>query len=156
MREVRLLNNVIGLRHDQFKGEPVQAINSIDAVFADDVDVREIWSQLIGLLYDSHAKNPAGRAIREAKRREMFLVMVISLGLRESISTTDLMRVYQPQFLIDEVSLRLMERTVRRKEPEAKALAMGIDLSPFDVSPAAPITFPAQSQANGAGTGTRQ
>jgi hypothetical protein len=83
----------------------------MDADFVDVLDVGEMWSQRIGLLNDPNAQKPAGWAMRDAKRREFLLSMINALGWSRKISTSDLLRIHQPQFVIDELALQCRFKT---------------------------------------------
>jgi hypothetical protein len=136
--KVRLFNTLIGLRHNLFKPETVEALNSIDAVFVDEPSVREAWSQLIAFMNDPNVNNPAGWAVRDAKRRDLLLAMVRALGWTQKITTADLMRVYAPQFTIEEIQLQMIERALRKRDLVKRARDVGIDPALFGIQPDAP------------------
>ncbi|MFZ1992212.1 MAG: DUF6680 family protein [Alphaproteobacteria bacterium] len=140
--KIKLFSELLGLRHNNFAPEALEVLNAIDAVFIDNRDVREIWSQFIAYVNDSNLNNPAGWSLREAKRRELLLSMVKVLGWSAKISTSDLMRVYAPQFMADEIKLQVLGRVVRLRQLEWEARQLGIDPdNPFVVS--APNAHPA-------------
>lgn len=136
----KLFSILIGLRHNYFNPDTVQALNRIDAVYVDDLAVREAWSQLIAIMNDGNSNNPAGYAIREMKRRDLLLEMVKSLGWQNKISTADLMRIYQPTFIVEEIQLHMIRRRVRKAELIKRANELNVDISEF--LPVAPSQAP--------------
>lgn len=152
--KVKLFSTLIGLRHDLFTSETVEAINSIDAVFVDDKEVREVWSQLIGLMNDPNANNPAGYAMRDAKRRDLLLAMAESLGWKNKITSADLMRVYQPTFMAEEIRKRLIEQKIASARLEKEAKDLGVDISALQLRPSATIGAQPTPSANVANQNT--
>jgi hypothetical protein len=112
--KLSIFTTLIGLRHAPLSAELVQALNQIDAVFADNRAVRDAWTRYLTALYDSNLGTPPGFSFREEKRRELLSEIVKSLRLAKKISSADLLRTYQPNFVAEETHVAMLERMQKR------------------------------------------
>jgi hypothetical protein len=154
--QLALLEILLSLRHRPFSADNFKALNSIDAVFARNRNVREAWSKYFSALNDGNLNNPPGWAIREEKRRDLMTSIISSLGLARQISTSDLLRTYSPTVVVQEETLAIWERIKKREDLRDEFIRRGIafpDLAPIyqeaGPSPAAPSANPAPPQPDG-------
>jgi hypothetical protein len=133
--------------------ELIRALNLIDAVFADDPDVREAWTQYFAALNDQNMNSGIGGSIREAKRRELLPEMVKALELAKKISSADLLRTYVPNFIAEDTHVAILERIHKKAVLEEQLTQRHIDFPrwPEQAPPAPSIPQPTGSSAgNGA------
>jgi hypothetical protein len=100
----------------------------IDAVFSTDQDVREAWSRYFAALNDNRNQNPAGWALWDEKKRELILAMARNVGLGKVITTADILRTYQPNFMGKQERLSLLELDIRLAQAEAMARQLGLPI----------------------------
>jgi hypothetical protein len=136
----------------------VQALNSIDAVFAHDPAVREAWTRYHTTLNDQSLNTALGSSIREEKRRDLLLEIVKSLGLTRKISSADLLRTYLPTFVAEENHVAWLERIQKRAALEEDLTRRHIPVPPCIVpAPVIPAqTLVAQPTGSPVGNGAEQ
>jgi hypothetical protein len=137
----------------------VRALNSIDAVFADDPAVREAWTRYLTALDDTNMNTPIGFSIREEKRRGLLLEIVKTLKLTKKISSADLLRTYFPSFIAEETHVAALERLYKRATLEAGLTQGNIAFPacpvPLSTNPI-PSAVPPQPGSSSAGNGAEQ
>jgi hypothetical protein len=150
--KLEIFSKLIGLRHTPLSAEMVQALNSIDAVFATDPGVREAWTRYLTTLLDQSLSTPLGNSIREEKRRALMLEIVKALGLTKKISSADLLRTYLPNFIAESTHVETLERTQKRAALEEDLNRRRIPFYPGPVMPTpTPVPQPTVSPVgNGA------
>jgi hypothetical protein len=141
--KLRVLSQLLALRHEPSSLEGFRTLNMIDAVFADDLRVREAWSRYYAALNDPNLQNPPGYSARDEKRRELLIEIVRSLGLENTISTSDLLRAYMPNLAVEIDYLAAWERIKRREDLKAEFLQRDIGFPDFT-----PTFFPPPSTLN--------
>src|SRR5262249_9124010 len=104
-------------------------LNQIDAVFVDNFNVRDAWTQYLTALLDL----TLGFSIRDEKRRELLLEIVKSLGLTKKISSADLLRTYTPNFVLEETHISMLERMQKRAALEEELNRRHISFPPCAV-----------------------
>jgi hypothetical protein len=124
--KLTLFGTILALRHDPLSLDLVKALNSIDAVFADDPAVREAWTKFFAAINDPGLNTPPGFSMREERRRELLLEMVKALGLTHKISSAELLRVYLPTFVFENSHIGMLERMQRRAFLEEDLKQRGI------------------------------
>jgi hypothetical protein len=133
--KLHLLGVLLSLRHSPLTVDAVKPLNMIDVVFADDREVREAWSRYFAALSDSRNQNPAGWAQWEEKKRDLILAMARSVGLGKEITTSDVLRTYQPNFVGKQERLSMLDTDIRLAQAEAMARQLGL---PTDIQPSPP------------------
>jgi len=160
--KLQLFGTLISLRHHSLSADSVRALNLIDAVFADDPDVREAWTRFLATLTDPSMNEGAGSGIREERKRDLLLAMVKALGLQGKISSADLLRTYLPTFVAEQTRVDFLERRYKTAWLEDELRKRGIvipgilDEGPTVQSSAAgqpPATQPSAVNGSGAGAG---
>lgn len=87
----------------------VRALNLIDVVFNDTLDVRESWAEL----YDAFkTENDIPIHVREERTRDLLKKMSVDLSLSDSLRMDDLGRIYYPNSIADENELNDRRRKV--------------------------------------------
>jgi hypothetical protein len=124
--KLALLANLLSVRHTPYTPEAVKPLNMIDAVFSTDQDVREAWSRYFAALNDGRNQNPAGWAQWDEKKRELILAMARNVGLGKVITTADILRTYQPNFMSRQERLSLLELDIRLAQAETTARQLGL------------------------------
>jgi hypothetical protein len=122
--KLSILGVLLSLRHLPLSPEAVKPLNLIDAVFADDREVREAWSRYYAVLSDPRNNSPAGWAQWDEKKRELIAVMARSVGLGKAITTSDILRTYQPTFTAKTERLAMLDLDIRLAQAEALAKEM--------------------------------
>jgi hypothetical protein len=130
-QQLDLLGVLLSLRHLPLSPENFRALNMIDAVFADDTNVREAWSKYFSALSDANLQNAPGFALREEKRRDLMVAILTCLGLQNRISTSDLLRTYAPTVVIEAETLAIWEKIKRREDLRPEFIARGIGFPDF-------------------------
>jgi hypothetical protein len=150
--KLSIFATLIGLRHTPLSAELVQALNQIDAVFADDSAVREAWTRYYTALNDSNLNTSPGVSIREEKRRELLLALVKALRLSKKISSADLLRTYLPNFVLEDTHISMLERMQKRAMLEEELNRRHIPFPPCAYpGPVIPVPpLPQPSAGNGA------
>ena len=138
-QQLQLLGILLSLRHQPLSPENFKALNSIDAVFAENAKVRDAWSKYFAALNDPSLNVGPGYAIREEKRRDLMIAIVQCLGLQKKIATSDLLRAYTPNTIIEIEHLAIWERIKRREDLRAEFIQRGIGFPDF-----MPPTYPVQ------------
>ena len=158
--KLQLFGTLISLRHHTLSPDSVHALNLIDAVFADDPNVREAWTRFLATLNDASMNWGAGAGIREERKRDLLLAMVKALGLDGKISSADLLRTYLPTFVAEQTRVDLLERRYRtavlEEELRRRKIAIpGILDDDVSASPSATTAHstPQASAVNGSGAG---
>jgi hypothetical protein len=153
--KLNVFGTILALRHDPWSMESVKALNLIDAVFADNPAVREAWTRFFAAINDQSLNALPGFSIREERRRDLLLEMVKALGLKDKISSAELLRAYVPTFAVENTHLGMLERMHRRALYEAELRARGITPPPWPIAeasttvPAAVMTATAQPAPQG-------
>jgi hypothetical protein len=94
-----------------YSPEAVRALNVIDVVFHECVEVREAWAELyLSLQADNHIPEHE----KTQRIRLLLKAMAASLGLSSSLRLDDFGRVYYPNALAEENEVQAMERRARR------------------------------------------
>jgi hypothetical protein len=137
--KLSLFGSILTLRHDPLSPELAKALNSIDAVFADNPAVREAWTKYYAALQDQNLNVNPGYAIREEKRQQLLLEMIKALGLARKISSAELLRSYTPTFSMDNIYVGLLERIQRKAALEEDLKRRGIPLPPWVGATPAPL-----------------
>jgi hypothetical protein len=94
----------------------VQALNSIDVVFADDTKVREAWADL----YHHYGTPNANTQVGEQKVRDLLRQMAAALGLSEVLRRDDFSRVYYPNAMADEHYVQALQRIAIKNQLEGQ------------------------------------
>ena len=137
-QQLNLLGILLSLRHQPLSPENFRALNLIDAVFAENLTVREAWSKYFAALSDQSLSCASGFAVRDEKRRDLMIAIVESLGLKNKITTSDLLRTYTPTTIIEIEHLAVWERIKRREDLRAEFIQRGIGFPDF-VAPVYPL-----------------
>jgi hypothetical protein len=122
--KLRIFGALLSLRHQPLSVDTVRMLNLIDAVFADSREVREAWSRYFAALNDNRNNNPAGSVSWDEKKRDLILVMARDVGLSKDITTSDILRTYQPAIMNKEEELRMIELDIRLAQAREKANGM--------------------------------
>jgi hypothetical protein len=138
--KLQLLSVLLSVRHTPFTPEAVKPLNMIDAVFSTDIEVREAWSRYYAALNDPRNNNPAGYAQWDEKKRELILTMARKVGLGKAITTSDVLRTYQPTFMGKQERLSILDLDIRLAQAEAAARQLGLAVG--DVTPPSPTPPP--------------
>jgi hypothetical protein len=135
------LGILLSLRHQPLSPDNFKALNSIDAVFAENAKVRDAWSKYFAALIDQSLNAGPGFAIREEKRRDLMTAIVECLGLQKKITTSDLLRAYTPNVIIEIEHLAMWERIKRREDLRAEFIERGIGFPDY-----IPSAYPVQTR----------
>ena len=130
-----LLGVLLSVRPTPYLPEAVKPLNLIDAVFADDREVREAWSRYYAALSDPRNNNQAGYAHWDEKKRELILAMVRSVGLNGVVTTADVLRTYQPTFMTKAERLSMLDLDIRLFQAEAAARQLGLPVADSNQPP---------------------
>jgi hypothetical protein len=158
--KLTVFSTLISLRHAPLSGDLIRALNSIDAVFADDPSVRQAWTEYFTALNDPNLNTSIGASIREQKRRDLLLEIVKALKLTQKISSADLLRTYLPTFVAEDTQIAMLERLQKRAVLEEDLKHRGINYPQFvpqlQVNPApSPVPQPG-APSSAAGNGAEQ
>jgi hypothetical protein len=135
-QQLNLLGVLLSLRHQPLSPENFRALNLIDEVFVDDKPVREAWTKFSALC-DQNLNTNLGYTIREEKRRDLLIAIIEGLGLKNKISTSDLLRSYELTVVVETEHLAIWERIKRREDLRGEFIARGIGFPDF-VAPSYP------------------
>jgi hypothetical protein len=149
-QKLQLLGVLLSNRHILLSPENFKALNTIDSVFADNLEVRDAWSKYVASLNDPNLNVPTGYAVREEKRRDLMASMVKCLGLQKKITTSDLLRVYMPTAVVEAEHLAIWERIKRRADLREDFIKRGIGFPDFQ-----PATYPVQEHIEQPGKNAR-
>jgi hypothetical protein len=142
-QRLSLLGVLFSLRHLPLSPDNFRALNQIDVIFVNDLEVRETWSKYYSTLNDPNLQNLPGFSMREQKRRDLMMAIVKCLGLQNKISTSDLLRTYMPTTIVEAETLAVWERIKKREDLRAELISRGIGFPDF-----APTYFPPQPEAD--------
>lgn len=98
-------------RREIWHEDAVKAFNLIDVAFANSIPVREAWAELLLGLNAS----PYVDHIIDERLRKLLREMASDLGLSSSLRQDDFGRVYLPNALLEERSVRDLERKAALK-----------------------------------------
>lgn len=135
--KLNLFGVLLSVRHTPYTPEAVKPLNLIDVVFATDQDVREAWSRYFAALSDARNQNPAGWAQWDEKKRDLILAMARSVGLGKAITTSDVLRAYQPTFMGKQDELAMLDLDVRLAQAKAMARQLDLPITNFVTPPPA-------------------
>jgi hypothetical protein len=137
-QQLSVLGVLLSLRHQPLSPENFRALNQIDAIFADNPEVRDVYGKYYAAMNDANLSNPAGYAVRDEKRRDLMSAILTCLGLQNKISTSDLLRTYTPSVTVEIEHLAIWERIKKREDLRAEFISRGIgfpDYVPMQYSP---------------------
>jgi hypothetical protein len=154
--KLAVFSRLVSLRHANTSNELIELLNSIDAVFADDRNVREAWTRYRTALNDPSLRNAPGSFILVEKRHELLLEMVKALGLSRNISSADIRQGHWPAVVQEEDHVRSMERTLKRMDLEGELTKRDIPVPPCNVPGPIKQTPPPQQTASPTGNGADQ
>jgi hypothetical protein len=142
-----IFSTLMGLRYAPLSEELARALNLIDAVFTDDLAVREAWTRYHIALLDPNLNVGPGYALREEKRRDLLLEIVKALGLSGKISSAELLRSYTSVSAFEAAQLTALERLYKRTLYEEELKRRGVTipawmLPPQEATPVSPIPSP--------------
>ena len=146
--KLQMLGILLSVRHTPYTAEAVKPLNLIDAVFATDREVREAWSRYYAALSDPRNNNPAGYAQWDEKKRELILSIARNVGLEKAITTSDVLRTYQPTFMTKAERLSMLNLDIQLAQAEAAARQLGLPIadngqsSPASIAPDAALPPP--------------
>jgi len=103
-------------RFDPTNSEAVKALNSVDALFHNDREVRNRWHQYYTALSVPEFNSDAGMLAAREKNAAMLIAMATALGLSRNITENDVNRVYHPGSIFEETLIRMGERKMRLEE----------------------------------------
>jgi len=144
--KLQMLGLLLSARHTPYTAEAVKPLNMIDAVFGNDMEVREAWSRYYAALSDPRNNNLAGYAQWDEKKRELILAIARNVGLGKAITTSDVLRTYQPTFMTKAERLSMLDLDIRLAQAEAAARQLGLPIAD-NVQPPPPSIAPAGPQA---------
>jgi hypothetical protein len=84
----------------------VGALNLIDVVFYDSIEVRDAWAEL----FSTFSLNPMPSHVMEERLRRLLSAMAKDIGLGDGLRMDDLSRVYIPNVMAQERLIRDMQR----------------------------------------------
>jgi hypothetical protein len=122
-------------------------LNLIDAVFVNDLTVREAWSKYFSALSEQSLNSGPGFAIRDEKRRDLLMAMIDALGPKGKITTTDLMRTYTPTAIMEANYIEVWQRIKLLEDLRAEFKRRGIAYPEVDGT----MTQPPRKQGTSSG-----
>lgn len=112
--------------------DSVRALNLIDIVFRDSMQVREAWAEL----YNAFANGEVTEHERQARLRALLREIAIDLGIQDTLRIDDFGRIYFPNALAEAEKVRQLETKAaleRLTKPASAQKSSGF--SPFPPKP---------------------
>jgi len=126
-RKKFIFASLMSTRHQGISDEIVRMLQLIDVEFHDKAEVRKLWKEYHGMLYNKGLDNQEGYDQRDKKRLELITEMAKVVGYGEEITPIDVDRVYRP--------LGLAEDTMRMKAIGIELLRVLQESGGFQIAP---------------------